>query len=381
MREDPAVWEDAGMDSPFYCVACTDTRAYVHWQCELLEYSWKQVAQRGELLRLVSRRESEAVPRHIHARVISTAYGNVDPGTGDEYAPYNRLFSLREWLDSEPEPGTVLILDPDCVFRDRVSIAVSPGAPIAQPWWGFAMVERWRAAVAGLSGIDPQSVQGITWPALIHTEDLKALLPRWIELTARLRRAIGAWESDMMALVVTAAEMNLKFMERHLAAVTNRPEEEGKAPIIHYCQAIEASDGSRLWFKQNYEPWEDTGVDPAEPGLDYCGDLIAILNEFIAIQRPRADSKPDADAARQGPAARMPDRFLFKVSLRSNAVIEIDCRSGDPVVADLFRSLVANSETNKDNEDRVLCVPTRGGTEARFHSSQITAIETIPLED
>jgi hypothetical protein len=77
----------------------------------------------------------------------------------------------------------------------------------------------------------------------------------------------------------------------------------------------------------------------------------------------------------------MPDRFLFKVSLRSNAVIEIDCRSGDPVVADLFRSLVANSETNKDNEGRVLCVPTRGGTEARFHSSQITAIETIPLED
>jgi hypothetical protein len=376
MSEDRVLWEDADMDQPFYSVVCTDTQDYAHWQCELLEYTWTQVAQRGDLLRLVSRRTGEALPRHAHMQVIPTAYTNLDPVTGDEYAPYNRLFSFREWLEGNPDPGTVLVLDPDCVFRDRLALAVTPGAPIGQHWGGFALSERWGTAIAALSPADPGSIQGITWPALIHTDDLRSLVPRWIELTAELRHATGAWESDMMALVVAAAELKLRFRERHLAAVMNFPEEGRPAPIIHYCQAVEAKDGSRLWYKQGYRPWEPTGVDPADAKLDYCGDLIAILDEFVASRRQQ--SKTEASTATGEPALDMPDRFLVKVSLSTNAMVELDCRKGDPVLADLFTSLVRNSANPGSGEGKMLRLATSEGNEAYFHSSQIVSIETIP---
>ena len=102
MQEDPALWEDLEIDMPIYSVSCTDTREYAHWQCELLEYSWKQVAQPGQLLRLVSHQENDALPAHGFTEIFPTSFNNFHPETGDDYVPYNRLYSFREWLQSEP---------------------------------------------------------------------------------------------------------------------------------------------------------------------------------------------------------------------------------------------------------------------------------------
>ncbi|MGB5705931.1 MAG: O-fucosyltransferase family protein, partial [Arenicellales bacterium] len=159
MQEDPAIWEQADISMPIYSVVCTDTSSYAHWQCELLEYSWKQVAQPGELIRLVSCREDDPFPSHRYCKTIPTNYTNEHPVTGDKYVPYNRLYSFREWLANKPTSGTVLILDPDCVFRDRLPLTVSPGSPIGQRWRGFAMSERWRDPVTRYSSANPEQVQ------------------------------------------------------------------------------------------------------------------------------------------------------------------------------------------------------------------------------
>jgi hypothetical protein len=224
------------------------------------------------------------LPTHRHARVVRTRASNVHPDTGDHYVPYNRLFSALEWLQDERPAGTVLLLDPDVVFRAPVTTTVVPGAPRAQRWIGFDITGSVAEdVVVRETGVDPAAIQGVTWPALIHTSDLAALLPRWIELTAAVRAATGLWESDMVAFIGAAAEQGLRFTPDTIAAFVGWPEEDvAGAPLIHYCQAVEDEDGAVLWTKHHYRPWDPIEVDPATARLDYCRDLLSILKGYVA---------------------------------------------------------------------------------------------------
>jgi hypothetical protein len=269
----------------FFTTVCTDTQPYANWQCQVLAHTLQAVGQPGELVRLVAAPQGGPLPTHHHARVVRTRAPNVHPRTGDRYVPYNRLFSILEWLQAEQPVGTVLILDPDMVFRSPVASTVEPGAPRAQPWIGFYGRGAAMACLAEATGVDLDDMQGVTWPALIHTHDLERLLPRWIELTALVREEVGAWESDMFAFIAASAECGLVYEAETLCAFTNWPEEAvAGAPILHYCKAIEARDGTPLWFKQGYRPWDPIDVDPADARLDYCRDLLVILQDFIATR-------------------------------------------------------------------------------------------------
>ncbi|MDX2476061.1 MAG: hypothetical protein QNL05_01710, partial [Gammaproteobacteria bacterium] len=327
------------------------------------------------------------LPQHNYTKVISTRFTNTHPETGDHYIPYNRLFSFQEWLDTGEQNGTVLILDPDCVFRKKVSSRVIPGAPIAQHWRGFAVVGKWQETVEKLSDVDIALIQGITWPALLHTDDMRRMMPRWIELTSLIRQEMDAWESDMMAFVVTAAEMGIRFSDQHLAAVLNWPEEEGEeAPVIHYCQAVEAKDGSQLWFKQGYQPWLDTHADPSLAKLAYCGDLVAILNQYVAIQHPGSAAVEDIsrNSERVGsvhPAVNdVETNILVKAYLCHDRVLEFNCKRGDETMLMLFQSLAENTAVDSVPNDRLITVSTNGDDRqvTHFRLSHLIGLETIP---
>jgi len=387
LHEDRVLWEDADVDQPIYSVSCTDASDYAHWQCELLEFSWKQVEQSGELIRLVSREETHPLPRHKYTQVISTRFTNTHPETGDHYIPYNRLFSFQEWLNTGEQNGTVLILDPDCVFRKRVTTRVKPGAPIAQRWRGFAIVGKWQETVEKLSDIDIELIQDITWPALVHTEDMRRIMPRWIELTSLIRQEMGAWESDMMAFVVAAAEFGIRFTEQHLAAVLNWPEgDDEEAPVIHYCQAVEAKDGSQLWFKQGYQPWSNTNADPAMAKLPYCGDLVAILNQFVALHNPvtveieEINTNSERESSDHAAMSDPDSSVLVKAYLRHDKVLEFYCKRGDETMLTLFHALAENTAADGVPDDRLINVPTNDNDRhmAYFRLSHLIGLETIP---
>ena len=107
-----------------------------------------------------------------------------------------------------------------------------------------------------------------------------------------IRAAIRRWESDMLGFVIAAAELGLEFSVDAIGAFVKWPDElVGQAPIVHYCQKVLATDGTLLWDKRQYRPWE------AVPGADrahhtYCRDLLAILNEMArrrcAVRTPPA---------------------------------------------------------------------------------------------
>ena len=130
-----------------YTVVCTDINDYVNWQFELLEYSWSRIHQPGKLVRLVACEDDAELPQHKHAEVFRTRPTNVHPESGDVYVCYNRLYSLKQWLDDEDIQGTVLIVDADVVFRSPIKTTRDQGNPLGQHWVDYGLFGEFRDAV------------------------------------------------------------------------------------------------------------------------------------------------------------------------------------------------------------------------------------------
>lgn len=246
-----------------YSVICTDTSPYIHWQCELLEYSWKRAAQPGQLLRLVTAPGDAPLPRHQHAVVTRVPH---EPALYRGYKCLERLYAFQHWLQHDRPEGTVVILDPDVVFLRPLPGEVTPGAPRAQLWVDY----------------QPPSpnTQAATWPLLIHTADLESILPAWIELTAALYAATHRWETDMYAFVAVAAAANLRFSLEPIGAFVGWPDHQvAGAPIVHYCQDVLDATGQVLWSKRTYQPWARV-PNAASAHHSYCRELLALIDGF-----------------------------------------------------------------------------------------------------
>jgi len=298
----------------FYTVFSTDDCAYMQWQSELLEYSWKRVEQPGQLVRLVATHNPDHLPEHQHARTVATQPWNIHPESGDAYAIYNKPASLLEWLYKDQPEGTVLFVDPDCVFRRKITQQVVPGSPVSQGWVDHQLTNASKRTPFGLK---PEfgflanhcanvKIPGdsVMIPTLIHTSDLKKICARWLELCAVVRdhyrdvNDLPAWESDMFAYVAACAEYNLEHKKMDLGICTNWDADAmPDSPMIHYCQAIKDINGRTIFNKHNYKPW--TLIDETvEPEFYYGKDLAALINEFTfnlsgAIQPVSLDASPE----------------------------------------------------------------------------------------
>ena len=281
----------------FYTVFSTSDNPAMQWQSELLEHSWKDVRQEGALIRLVATDDPQHLPRHRYAQTVPTSPWNVHPVTGDDYVIYNKPASLLEWLIRERPEGTVLLLDPDCVFRKPVTRRVPPGAPVSQTWIGLTLAapskKRPFGFPDGFSFLNDYCARtniassAVMIPTLIHTSDLRRICARWLELCGHVRdhyrdvegRKIR--EADMFAYVAASAEYGLQHEPAALGVCTNwDPADAPDAPIIHYCQSIVAADGRELFNKYSYQPGNALDTS-AVPLCDYGNDLVAIVNDFV----------------------------------------------------------------------------------------------------
>ena len=281
----------------FYTVFSTDVSPTMQWESDLLEYSWKRVGQEGTLIQLVAADEPNNMPQQKYAHCVPTRSWNVHPQTGDAYPIYNKPASLLEWIYRDRPEGTVLLLDPDCVFTKPVSRRVAPGTPVSQAWvdlkLGEPTTERPFGLPAGFSFLAEHCVSvdiaadAVMIPTLIHTDDLRKLCARWLELCSIIRQNYrdGAgnaiWESDMFAYVVACAEYGLRHEPTSLGICTNwRSEDVPDHAVIHYCQPITASDGTEIFHKHRYVPWSRVDITP-EPREAYGRELVALVNAKI----------------------------------------------------------------------------------------------------
>lgn len=276
-----------------YTVVCTDINDYANWQCELLEYSWSRIKQPGKLVRLVSCEQDAELPVHRHTEVVRTRPSNTHPVSGDFYPPYNRLFSLKQWLDENDIEGTILVVDCDVIFRSPLKTEVNPGAPLAQHWLDYSINNEFGAAIQTCSKVELDSLQAATWPALIHSSDLRRILPRWIEITQAVREQLHRQESDMFGFLAASREQELEYTLGTTTAFMPWPDEQVRnAPLVHYCQPVTGLDGEQLWYKQGYQPWTRV-AHPEQAELPYCRDLLKLLNEYSGIAETE-QRHPDA---------------------------------------------------------------------------------------
>ena len=281
----------------FYTVFSTDTNPAMQWQSELLEYSWKRVGQEGKLTRLVATGTPYNLPPSKYAHCVATRPWTVHPETGDNYPAYNKPASLLEWLFRDRPEGTVLLLDPDCVFTKPVALRAAAGAPVAQRWIaseiGEPSAERPFGLPSAFAFLNDHCVRvdlaadPVMIPTLIHTTDLRRLCARWLQLCGVIREHYRdgngnpAWESEMFAYIVASAEYGLRHEPASLGICTNwRSEDVVDPPIIHYCQPVKASDGTEIFDKHRYAPGQR--VETArEPSADYGRAFVSLVNASI----------------------------------------------------------------------------------------------------
>ena len=297
----------------FYTVFSTNLSSKMQWQSDLLEYSWNRVGQDGVLIRLVATDDPDNLPPQKHAHCVATKLWDIHPDTGDAYPVYNKPASLLEWVYRDKPEGTVLLLDPDCVFRAPVTRRVAPGFPASQDWIDFKIGEHSVQSPFGLGkrfsflndhcARTDLSIAPVMIPTLIHTRDLRTIGARWLELCGVIRENYRndegrpMWESDMFAYLAVCSEYGLKHQPIPLGICTNwEPADVPDAPIIHYCQPIIGKDGSKMFNKHTYKPWSRVGTT-VEPERDYGRDLVTLINQYVdnlegTISPPPVYSRP-----------------------------------------------------------------------------------------
>jgi hypothetical protein len=278
-------WIPQSARMSIHTVFSVDGSLYHRWQADLLAYSHQKAGQSGPLTRLWS---AHGRPVPFAGRTLKAEPYSPHPRSGDDYPPYNKPSALQAWLrDATPAEDLALILDPDCVFLEPQAWSAERGSPLAQavnyliPTDNPELVRRHCRK--------PGAVQGIGIPLLIHREDLRLLVPRWLHKTEAIRddpksRELAGWLAEMWGYAFAAADLGLRHIACELACF--QKQNRADLPIIHYCCTSSDADGRWTWDKRTYRPWRRVADPPASTPLASV-TLIRLLNEYAATQQFR----------------------------------------------------------------------------------------------
>jgi hypothetical protein len=244
----------------FDIVFSVDESYYLQWQSELLKYSYDQVGQLGNLVRLVASKDK--IPEISGISDFYTTDYKIHPYTGEYYPPYNKPASIKEWCNSSSGNSKVMIIDPDCVFvhqwnpQKNKNIAekmffMGPETPISQE-----VIKRHCRRNQDL-------VQPVGVPIFIDKQILTEIAPRWLDLTEEMRsdrktlKAIP-WIIEMYAYAIASAETGTTYtLENNQQFPT---EDINDRPIVHYSYATENKRKTWKWDKRCYDPRKEKEV-------------------------------------------------------------------------------------------------------------------------
>uniref|UniRef100_H3GZ29 Hydroxyproline O-arabinosyltransferase-like domain-containing protein n=1 Tax=Phytophthora ramorum TaxID=164328 RepID=H3GZ29_PHYRM len=284
-------------------VFTTSCEPHQDWQSEALAQSFARVGQRGALTRVVSGCSDDAVKELMrrtqksspHLRIHVTRDFRSLPtfkevsdevekaSTPDDYAPYNKPFGLRDWLESANPPvreELVVVLDPDFLFirpfavntggrvttakgvdsgnhgrdsevvegmrqykrffvyagsRDvkNVSDTVTDGVAVAQRWseyLGTAAFENSSSVCpecAKVSKADAAEYYAVGPPYAITRKDLTQLMDDYCNMTVLKREQMKRehWMSEMLGYSLAAAKHKVKHTTFDNLALGNKADD------------------------------------------------------------------------------------------------------------------------------------------------------------
>ncbi len=291
------------------------------WRAELLEHSWMQAGQPGELVRLVACRKTETLPMHSMARVVRVTSYSPHPYIHDNFQGHNLPAALMEWLFREQIDATLLLLDKDTLMLDPVNEEIAPGGAIGNPWREWPKGEGLFGLSKNFDKLEAYCINQklklskVRFPLLIHSRDLKKMVARWLELTALIRckaddAAGRISEAHQVAYAIAAAEYHIPHKLRKLAVVPG--DRRIDRPLLDYKTPIESQKGEIVWDPETYTPWSECEAARAKAGVgreflkklqDYA--TLRETGEHLGLRRPRR-----CHGVRE---ARLPDRMMLQI--------------------------------------------------------------------
>lgn len=255
-----------------------DGSAYQRWQAQLLRYSIDRARQPGRLIALVS--SDGAANAGTGEQFLTPSYSRYG---GDRYPPYNRIMATADWLDAPGErPQTLLLVDPDFVFLRPFTATVTRGAPIAQP-----MTKMFDTASPIIERFcrNPDRVQFVGVPIVIHVDDLREIVPLWREKTLAIRHDPAAhlqagWIAEMWGYVLAAAELGMTHTVQAMAHFAGS--DLDALPMVHYTYPFQNRGQGWTWDKRRYEPW--CAVELPRDLPKSAARLLILLNELAALK-------------------------------------------------------------------------------------------------
>jgi hypothetical protein len=302
-------------------VFVTSSSEEEHWCAELLEHSWIQAGQSGELVRLVACGADARLPMHSMARVVRTMPYNPHPYLDDEFPGYNFPAALLEWLYSEAVDATLLLLDARSIFLEALEMELSPEEAIGNTWreWPtgegpFGLADHYvnlRAFCVNRK-LKPPKVQ---WPVLIHSSELKKMAARWLELTALIRCEVNEKngrpeEAHKVAYTVAAAEYAVRHKSRKIASAP--ADRRADRAVLTYAAPVCSVNGDAVWEADSYQPWSE--CDPAQARAGAGRVFLSRLKDYVAMRR--SGEHLGLRRPRRCPGVReahLPDRMVLQV--------------------------------------------------------------------
>jgi hypothetical protein len=257
---------------------------YQEWQAELLDWSFVQSGQPGQLIRLCSEDPYHRDRGHSFSEVAKTIctpdYSKIEwpflrlwnwnipisPFKKHVYWPVmNKPGSLKHLFEhfTFDEADTLIFLDPDMVFTKPWVPVFDQGTVFGQKWFDYSK------SYCEQSSIHPElcpetDSDCVMYPFAIKAGDLRKMLPD-IEYFALegYKTALGNdvsshWMSDMPAFQTAMTKHELVMESRDNIGLCNnwKNRNDPDAPILHYCQPMLDHMGNQFWWKWNYVPWE-----------------------------------------------------------------------------------------------------------------------------
>jgi len=273
-------------DSELYIIYSMSNSPYQQWQADLLDFSVREVGQRGVIVRLCSQEEgapnSEVKPSSRGYTFATPSYAEIGNTALRRFVFWskrllkhsvhgrfhfyclNKAHAMRDFLEAHPDldsKARLLWMDPDMVFNkawDPPTSLVRPGHVAGQYWWGYDQAWCRRNEGSKDESLCPVSEAAIMFPFCISVGDMRAISESYVQYSAEIYHRTRNWQSEMYALVMAMNEAGLACHTISALGTCNNwpkgiPDDSG-APISHYAQTMNDSDGCEVWDKREYTP-------------------------------------------------------------------------------------------------------------------------------
>lgn len=311
--------------SDLYVVYSISNSPYQQWQADLLDFSVREVGQRGAVVRLCAR---DADFPNLEVRPAAWGTTFVTPSFAElggswfrglvrwakrrlkheahgRYHFYclNKPSAMKAFLEAHPsldDEARLLWLDPDMVFNrpwEPSGEVVRQGHVLGQRWWGYDRSWCRRGAAGRDAATAPPAESAVMFPFCITVKDMRRMCDPFCRLSREVYQRTRDWKSEMCALVLAmgAAGLGCRTVAA-LGTCNNWPDglpDDPGAPISHYTQPMTDTGGRVIWDKRSYtgrtmaRPW-GRPPDPDRAATLTDRRTLEMLHRLIDRQEGRA---------------------------------------------------------------------------------------------